>query len=110
MIGIDQLTLYANTHGKPVSEQILKRVAPRVQAACAEGQSFVQRERSSPYYSLEIDHRNLEHARDCPENGRSHRTVPPRTRSGVGKAASDPKDGSRVVHYPITLSIGVAEK
>ena len=40
VIGIDQLSQYANTHGKPVSEQILKLVAPRVQAACAEGQVF----------------------------------------------------------------------
>jgi diguanylate cyclase (GGDEF)-like protein len=40
VIGIDQLTQYANAHGKPVSEQILKLVAPRVQAACAEGLVF----------------------------------------------------------------------
>lgn len=40
VIGIDQLAQYANTHGKPVSEQILKRVAPRIHAACADGQVF----------------------------------------------------------------------
>ncbi|MBU6482922.1 MAG: GGDEF domain-containing protein [Nitrospirae bacterium] len=40
VISIDQLTQYANTHGKSVSEQILKRVAPRVQAACTERQVF----------------------------------------------------------------------
>lgn len=40
VIGIDQLTQYANTHGKPVGEQILKLLAPKIQAACAEGQVF----------------------------------------------------------------------
>src|SRR5437868_4185626 len=40
VISIDQLTHYANTHGKRVSEQILKLVAPRIQAACANAQIF----------------------------------------------------------------------
>ena len=92
VIGIDQLTQYANTHGKPVSEQILKRFAPRVQAACAEwaGLPYNRRgaHRTIPW---KIDHRNLEYAGDCPENDRSHRSVPPRTRSGLGKAARDPE-------------------
>ena len=40
IISIDQLTQYANTHGKPVSTQILKLVAPKIQAACANAQIF----------------------------------------------------------------------
>ena len=40
VISIDQLTHYANTHGKPVSEQILRLVAPKIQAACAHAQIF----------------------------------------------------------------------
>jgi diguanylate cyclase (GGDEF)-like protein len=40
VIGIDQLTQYANVHGKSVSEQILKRAAPKIQAACSDGQVF----------------------------------------------------------------------
>ncbi|HSQ90968.1 MAG TPA: hypothetical protein VLM19_02205, partial [Nitrospiraceae bacterium] len=40
VISIDQLTQYANIHGKTVSEQILKLIAPRVQSACSDGQVF----------------------------------------------------------------------
>ena len=40
VIGIDQLTHYANTHGRPVSEQVLKLVANRVHTTCAGGQAF----------------------------------------------------------------------
>jgi len=40
VVSIDQLTQYANTHGKSVSEQILRLVAPKIQAACSDGQIF----------------------------------------------------------------------
>lgn len=40
VVGIDQLTHYANTHGKLVSAQILKLVADRVHAVCTGGQVF----------------------------------------------------------------------
>ncbi len=40
VIGIDQLTQYANVHGKSVSEQILKQIAPKVLAVCTSGQVF----------------------------------------------------------------------
>lgn len=40
VIGIDQLTQYANAHGKPVGEPIMKLLVPQNPAACAEGQIF----------------------------------------------------------------------
>ena len=40
VLAIDQLKTYAGTHGKPVVEQILKLVAPKVQAACHAGRVF----------------------------------------------------------------------
>lgn len=47
IIGIDQLTQYANVHGKPVSTQVLKLIAPKVLAACPRGQVFRTTEKSS---------------------------------------------------------------
>jgi diguanylate cyclase (GGDEF)-like protein len=40
VLAVDQLKSYAGTHGKSVVEQILKLVAPHVQAACQTGQVF----------------------------------------------------------------------
>ena len=40
VLAVDQLKTYAGTHGKPVVEQILKLVAPKVEAACREGRVF----------------------------------------------------------------------
>jgi GGDEF domain-containing protein len=40
IIGVDQLTQYADGHGKSVSEQVLKHTAPRVLAVCSAGQLF----------------------------------------------------------------------
>jgi diguanylate cyclase (GGDEF)-like protein len=40
VLSIDQLKTYANIHGKSVAEQILKLVAPKVQANCQGGRVF----------------------------------------------------------------------
>ncbi|HXH86001.1 MAG TPA: GGDEF domain-containing protein, partial [Nitrospira sp.] len=40
VLSIDQLKTYAGTHGKSVAEQILKLVAPKVQANCLGGRVF----------------------------------------------------------------------
>lgn len=40
VLAIDQLNAYAGTHGKPVVEQILKLLAPKVQTACRTGRVF----------------------------------------------------------------------
>ncbi len=111
VIGIDQLSQYANTHGKPVSEQILKLVAPRVQTACAEGQVFRTtgeeltvlfpgKSATETLITLEIVRKTIEaiglflRGRDRVwENQRGTRNA-----------------GSRDQALPITLSIGVGEK
>ena len=111
VIGIDQLTQYANTHGKSVSEQILKLVAPRVQAACAEGQVF-----RTTGEELTI----LFPGKSAIETLMTLETVR-KTIEAIGlflrgqdrvweKQRGIKKAGSRDQALPITLSIGVAEK
>ena len=111
VISIDQLSQYANTHGKPVSEQILKRVAPRVQAACAEGQVFRTtgeeltvlfpgKAATETLMTLETVRKTIE-AIGLFLRGRDRVWE---TQRGTNK------DGSRARALPITLSIGVAEK
>lgn len=111
VIGIDQLTQYANTHGKPVSEQILKLVAPRVQATCSSGQIFRTtgeeltvlfpgKSTTEALSTLEGVRKTIE-AIDYFLRGRDRVWE---TQRGSTKA------GSRDRALPITLSIGVAEK
>ena len=40
VVGIDQLKQYGNQHGRPVSEQVLRLVAPRILAAAGAGKVF----------------------------------------------------------------------
>jgi diguanylate cyclase (GGDEF)-like protein len=111
VISVDQLSQYANIHGKPVSDQILKRVAPRVQAACAEGQVFRTTGEELtvlfPGKSATETLMTLESVRKTIEaiglflRGRDQVWEKQR---GLIKA------GSRDRALPITLSIGVAEK
>ena len=111
VISIDQLTQYANTHGKSVSEQILKRVAPRVQAACSDGQIFRTTGEDLtvlfPGKSATETLSTLETVRKTTEaiglflRGRDRVWE---TQRGIKKA------GSRDRELPITLSIGVGEK
>ena len=111
VISIDQLTQYANTHGKSVSEQILKLAAPRVQAACSDGQIFRTTGEELtvlfPGKSTTETLSTLETVRKTTEaiglflRGRDRVWE---TQRGIKKA------GSRDRPLPITLSIGVAEK
>lgn len=111
VIGIDQLTQYANIHGKSVSEQILKRVAPGIQAACSDGQIFRTtgeeltvlfpgKSATETLVTLETVRKTIA-ASDLFLRGRDRVWE---TQRGMKKA------GSRDQALPITLSIGVAEK
>jgi diguanylate cyclase (GGDEF)-like protein len=40
IVGIDQLKQYGNQHGKPVSEQLLRLIAPKVMAAAGSGKVY----------------------------------------------------------------------
>ena len=112
VINIDQLTEYANTHGKLVSEQILKRIAPRIQAACSsDGQIFRTTGEELtvlfPGKSTTETLNTLETIRKTIEIISLFLRGPDRVwekQRGIQKA------GSRDRALPITLSIGVAEK
>lgn len=40
VVGIDQLKQYGNQHGKPVSEQVLRLIAPKIMAAAGSGKVY----------------------------------------------------------------------
>ena len=111
VISIDQLTQYGNTHGKTVSEQILKRAAHRIQAACSDGQIFRTTGEEFtilfPGKSTMETLGTLEAVRKTIEAIRLFL----RGRDRVWeKLRGIQKPGSRDRALPITLSIGVAEK
>jgi diguanylate cyclase (GGDEF)-like protein len=111
VLSIDQLSQYANIHGKPISEQILRRVAPRVQAACVDGQVFRTTGEELtvvfPGKSATETLMTLESVRKAIEGIRLFI----RGRDRVWENRRGPtKTGSRDRALPITLSIGVAEK
>jgi diguanylate cyclase (GGDEF)-like protein len=111
VISIDQLTQYANTHGKSVSEQILKLVAPRVQTACSDGQVFRTTGEDLtvlfPGKSATETLGALETVRKTIEASSLFLRGPDRVWEKQREAQ---KTGSRDQTLPISLSIGVAEK
>ena len=111
VIGIDQLTQYANIHGKSVSEQILKLVAPRVHAACSGGQIF--RTTGEELTVLFPGKSNTEALSTLETVRKTAEAINLflRGRDRVWeKQRVTQKTGSRDQALPITLSIGVAEK
>ena len=111
VISIDQLTQYANIHGKSVSQQILKLVAPRVHAACSGGQIFRTTGEELtvlfPGKSTTEAMSTLETVRKTTEAINLILRGPDRVWQ---KERVTQKTGSRDRALPITLSIGVAEK
>jgi len=110
VIGIDQLTQYANIHGKSVSVQILKLAAPRIQAACSDGQIFRTtgeeftvlfpgKSATETMGTLDIVRKSVEGI-----------GLFLRGRDRVWEQRGTQKAGSRDRELRITLSIGVAEK
>ncbi|MCI0428327.1 MAG: GGDEF domain-containing protein [Nitrospiraceae bacterium] len=111
IIGIDQLTQYANIHGKPVSEQILKLAAPRIQAACSDGQLF--RTTGEEFTVLFPGKSATETLGTLDTVRKSVEAIGLflRGRDRVWEKRRGTKEaGSRDRALPITLSIGVAEK
>jgi len=111
VIGIDQLSQYANIHGKSVSEQILKQVAPRIQAACSDGQIF---RISGEEFTVLFPGKSVTETMGTLDNVRkSVETIDLflRGRDRVWEKQRGAKEaGSRDRALSITLSIGVAEK
>ena len=111
VVSIDQLTQYANTHGKSVSEQILRLVAPKIQAACSDGQIFrATGEELTLLFPGKSTTETLHVLETIRKTAgainlflrRSERVL--ETSRGITKA------GERDRELPITLSIGVAER
>jgi diguanylate cyclase (GGDEF)-like protein len=111
VLSIDQLSQYANIHGKPISEQILKRIAPRIQAACSDGQVF--RTTGEELTIIFPDKSAMETLMTLESVRKSIGAIRLylRGRDRVWeKQRGTTKAGSRDRALPITLSIGVAEK
>jgi diguanylate cyclase (GGDEF)-like protein len=110
IIGIDKLKQHTNAHGKSVGEQILKVIAPKIQAACTGGQVFrISGEELTllfPGTSAVETLGPLEQMRKIVETTmlclRGRERVWEDTR-GTRKV------GTRDCELPVTLSIGVAE-
>lgn len=110
VIGIDQLTQYANVHGKSVSEQVLKLAAPRIQAACVDGQIF--RTTGEEFTVLFSGKSATETLSTLDTIRKSAQTIGLflRGKDRVWEKPGRSKEaGSRDRALPITLSIGVGE-
>jgi diguanylate cyclase (GGDEF)-like protein len=111
IIGIDQLTQYANVHGKSVSEQIFKQIAPKVLAVCTSGQVF--RTTGEELTVLFPGKSTTEALSVLDTIRKSIEAVSLFLRGGERvweKERVTQKTGPRDQALPITLSIGVAEK
>ena len=110
VIGIDQLTQYANVYGKSVSEQVLKLVAPRIQAACADGQIFrTTGEELTVLFSGKSATETLNTLDTIRKSAETIRLFL-RGKDRVWEKPGGAKEaGSRDRALPITLSIGVGE-
>src|ERR1051325_4966532 len=111
VISIDQLTHYANTHGKPVSEQILRLVAPRIQAACANAQIF---RTTGEDLTVLFPGKCATETLSTLEGVRKAIDVISLFLRGQdrvgGTEGGNKKAGARDRELPVTLSIGVGEK
>jgi diguanylate cyclase (GGDEF)-like protein len=110
IIGIDQLTQYANMHGKSVGEQILKLIAPRVQAACSEGQIY---RTTGEEFTVLFPGKSATETLGTLETVRKSIEAIGlflRGRDRVWEQRGTQKASSRDRALSITLSIGVAEK
>lgn len=111
VLSIDQLKSYANTHGKSVAEQVLKLVAPKVQAACQGGRVFRV---SGEDLTLLFENQSALELLVTLDNIR--KTLDStclflRGRDRVWEDARGTKaPGSKDRELPVTASIGVAEK
>lgn len=110
VLAIDQLKAYAGTHGKPVVEQVLKLIAPKVQAGCQSGRVFRV---SGEELTLLFHHQSalnalieLENIRKMVESTslyvRDGRRVWENTRNDASLGRKDRR-------LPITVSIGIAD-
>lgn len=109
VVGIDQLKQYGNQHGKSVSEQILRLIAPKVMAAAGigkvhrlAGEEFTVLFPKKSATETLVD---LGAIRKVVEETQLYLRGPDRVWEGGGTARAKSRD----VALPATVSIGVAE-
>jgi diguanylate cyclase (GGDEF)-like protein len=111
ILAIDQLKSYAGIHGKTVVEQILKLVAPKVQASCQGGSVFRV---SGEELTLLFNNQSAMEVLAVLDNVRkaiSSTSLFVRGRDRVWENIRGTKSpGAKDRELPITVSIGVAEK
>jgi diguanylate cyclase (GGDEF)-like protein len=122
VLAVDQLKTYAGIHGKPVVEQVLKLVAPKVQAACQAGRVFrvsgeeltllfyhqsaldilvelenIRKNVESTSLQLRDGRRVWENARGVTSPGRKDQALPITVSIGVADAAGEGATRSMVI-------------
>lgn len=111
VLAIDQLKSYAGTHGKSVVEQILKLVAPKVQAACQGGRVFRV---SGEELTLLFHNQSAMEALVVLDNVRKVIASTSLFLRGRDRVWEDRRGtrspGTKDRELPITVSIGVADK
>jgi diguanylate cyclase (GGDEF)-like protein len=109
VVAIDQVNSYAGAYGKPVVEQILKQVAPKVQAGCQAGRVF--RVSGEELTLLYPDHSALEALveLDNIRKGMESTSLFLRDSHRVWENTRDAAPGCSDVALPITASVGVAD-
>jgi diguanylate cyclase (GGDEF)-like protein len=109
VVGIDQLIQYGNQHGKPVSEQLLRLVAPKIMAASGSGKVFrlageeftilfPKKTATETVATLEAIRKTVEQA-----------TIYLRGRGRVWEGARSSRTRSGDEALAVTVSIGLAE-
>ncbi len=110
ILGVDQLKTYTGSHGRPVAEQILKFVAPKLQAACRDGRVFRV---SGEEFTLLFPGRSATEtivALDGVRKAVERVSFYLRGRDRIWEDTRGTKTpGSRDRALPVTVSIGVAE-
>lgn len=110
VLGVDQLKGYAGSHGRLVAEQVLKIVAPRLQAACRDGRVFRV---SGEEFTVLFPGRSVTEtivALDMVRKAAERVSLYLRGRDRVWEDSRGTKSfGPRDQALPVTVSIGVAE-
>lgn len=111
VLAVDQLKSYAGAHGKSVSEQILKLVAPKIQADCQSGRVFrVSGEEFTVLFPGRSATETLV-ALEAARKGIESTSLFLRGRDRVWEDVRGTKGpGAKDRELTVTLSIGVAEK
>ena len=109
VVGIDQLKQYGNQHGRPVSEQLLRLIAPKIVAAAGAGKVFrlageeftilfPRKTTTETLVALEAVRKAVEQTTMCLRGG-----------DRVREAGGLSRTGSSDEELVVTASIGVAE-